>query len=64
MGFFTKIHICIPKIRYLLSSNLKNAYQELNFFIFKYGASRKITAFYLPLVKRMILLSREIKNMN
>ena len=47
---------------YQLSSNLKNAYQELNFFIFKYGVSRKITAFYLPVGEKRVVSAMMIQN--
>ena len=38
-----------PIFEYQPSWNLINAYQELNFFIFKYLVSDLISAFYLPL---------------
>ena len=39
-----------PIFEYQLSWNLINAYQELNFFIFKCGVFHIISDFYLPLV--------------
>ena len=41
-----------PIFEYQLSWNLINAYQELNFFIFKCGVFHIISDFYLPLMSR------------
>ena len=42
------IFLGLPLFEYQLSWNLINAYQELNCFIFKYGASRIISDFSHP----------------
>ena len=45
-----------PIFEYQLSWNLINAYQELNFFIFKCGVFHIISDFYLPLSMKWMFI--------